>query len=69
MKFGGLENTSPCKGCADRVVGCHDKCKRYKEWRKALDKRLEIINKNKKAEADLNSERIAGIIKSKRGKR
>ena len=24
---------SPCKGCEDRVVGCHGGCERYKDFR------------------------------------
>lgn len=24
---------SPCKGCKDRSVGCHAKCKRYIDWK------------------------------------
>lgn len=31
----------PCKGCTDRVLGCHDKCEKYKESLKkyrALDR-------------------------------
>ena len=23
---------TPCKNCADRVVGCHGLCKDYNEW-------------------------------------
>lgn len=23
---------APCKTCTDRAVGCHDKCKRYKDY-------------------------------------
>ena len=23
----------PCKGCEDRVVGCHSRCDKYKEWK------------------------------------
>lgn len=24
---------SPCMGCSDRAVFCHDKCVKYKEWK------------------------------------
>lgn len=23
----------PCKGCKDRVVGCHVDCEKYKAWK------------------------------------
>lgn len=29
---------SPCKGCADRAEGCHDRCDRYLYWKKELKK-------------------------------
>ena len=25
--------TPPCKGCADRSVGCHGACERYKQFK------------------------------------
>lgn len=56
---------SPCRGCADRRVGCHDKCKRYKEWRKALDERNDVIHKNIKEEADFNTAHINAVSKRK----
>lgn len=39
----------PCRGCADRAVGCHGKCERYIKYRARLDlaKRL----KEKETEA------------------
>ena len=27
----------PCHYCKDRKVGCHGKCDKYKEYRKAVD--------------------------------
>ena len=35
---------SPCKGCEQRNVGCHDHCEKYKEWRSGLDE----LNKARK---------------------
>lgn len=26
----------PCRGCADRHVGCHQNCSDYKDWYSAL---------------------------------
>ena len=28
---------SPCKGCVAKVPACHDRCQKYKEWKKKLD--------------------------------
>ena len=28
---------SPCKGCNERFTACHDKCEKYKEWKKLVD--------------------------------
>ena len=38
---------SPCKGCADRIAGCHSECLKYKEWRADYDERKAVILKNK----------------------
>lgn len=39
---------SPCKDCADRNPGCHDKCKMYGEWKERLNK----LNQARKQYAD-----------------
>lgn len=31
----------PCHDCADRVVGCHSECERYKEYAEECHKRRE----------------------------
>lgn len=23
---------APCKGCQERIVGCHSNCEKYKQW-------------------------------------
>jgi hypothetical protein len=28
-----------CKGCTERYLGCHDKCEKYKNYRKELDEK------------------------------
>lgn len=28
---------APCKGCPDRVLGCHDDCIRYKKYKADMD--------------------------------
>lgn len=27
----------PCKGCQDRVIGCHATCERYMAWKELVD--------------------------------
>ena len=29
--------SAPCRGCADREVGCHGRCPRYAKWREKRD--------------------------------
>ena len=29
----GVRQKTPCKGCTERVAGCHSVCERYKEWK------------------------------------
>lgn len=38
----------PCKGCKDRYLGCHSKCKKYIEFRKKKDEWNELVIENKK---------------------
>ena len=33
-----IRDAPPCKGCAERYPGCHDKCGKYKEWKANLEK-------------------------------
>lgn len=36
---------APCKGCEDRKMGCHSKCEKYIEWKKATEERKKAIEK------------------------
>ena len=29
---------SPCYGCPDRAVGCHDRCERYQAYRAEMER-------------------------------
>lgn len=31
----GMRYQPPCRGCKDRSITCHGKCKKYNEYRKA----------------------------------
>lgn len=41
-------NEAPCKGCEERVVGCHGSCERYSAFRKKCN---EDIAKRKERNA------------------
>lgn len=38
--------SSPCKVCTDRVIGCHDKCEKFQGWKQ----RQMVIVENKRRE-------------------
>ena len=38
---------APCKDCADRVVGCHSTCDKYKDWKEQDRQRKELIYESK----------------------
>ena len=47
--------TSPiksCYKCQDRHIGCHSKCKRYKQERAEYDRQKEIVKKEKERHMD-----------------
>ena len=38
--------TSPCKDCKERQVGCHSTCEKYLEWNKKwVDNKIKISEK------------------------
>ena len=39
-----IRDKPPCKGCNERFTACHDKCDKYKEWKKLVDG----VNKDRK---------------------
>lgn len=41
---------APCKDCENRYVGCHGRCEKYLEFKKANDERLK--QKSLKIDAD-----------------
>lgn len=59
-----------CRDCADRKVGCHSTCEKYKQFRAKLDE----INEKRHKENDVNNyswelirrNRERGIKKNKR---
>lgn len=53
---------NPCKDCPRRYLGCHSKCKDYKEFRQALDER----NARIRQERDRDNSVRAVAIESRR---
>ena len=49
-----LEPMSPCLGCKERYIGCHDRCDAYLEYKKLLAEYKCEINKAKQLDAELN---------------
>jgi hypothetical protein len=40
---------APCKGCEERYVGCHSKCRKYIDYKTNLD----MINKSKRMASEV----------------
>lgn len=49
---------APCKNCTDRVLGCHDKCKRYIEFKTERKKELSALHSNDWVDATLMINRL-----------
>lgn len=46
---------SPCKNCSDRVVGCHDTCDKYKQFKQEVTQYREAKEKQRIGETlDIN---------------
>lgn len=39
--------TAPCKGCKDRVLGCHSECDKYKAYQAENERIKELERKDK----------------------
>lgn len=37
---------SPCRTCGDKQLGCHGKCERYIDYRKARDEYAALVRKH-----------------------
>lgn len=52
-------NKPPCdRDCKDRNIGCHGKCAKYIEWKKAYMERKKAIQKYNRSIADIDSYEI-----------
>ena len=58
--------TSPCKDCTERQVGCHSTCEKYLEWNKKwVDNKIKISEK-KYLMKQIDSHEIETTYKAKR---
>ena len=53
---------APCKDCEKRYVGCHGRCEKYLEFKKANDERL----KQKSFEVDADQYAIDNTMRIRR---
>lgn len=53
---------TPCKDCEKRYVGCHGRCEKYLEFKKANDERL----KQKSLEIDADQYAIDNTMRIRR---
>ena len=44
----------PCKGCEDRVIGCHSVCERYNTWKAERDEIKKELTKIAMQEQEQN---------------
>lgn len=51
---------APCKDCENRYVGCHDRCKKYQEYKKQSDEERENAHALKAEEMKILDSIIAG---------
>lgn len=45
----------PCKGCEERIVGCHSTCERYIEWKALIDLEREARNEETSISCQIRS--------------
>ena len=60
--MGKTKRYEPCKGCAERYIGCHSDCEKYAVYRKLFDERAE----EKRRARESNDFRHDGMTKSLR---
>lgn len=50
-----IDRLCPCKGCTERLVGCHSTCNRYLEWRKDRDQEVGSIKNKHQRERSIDN--------------
>lgn len=59
-------NDAPCKGCADRHVGCHSGCEKYKKFREPFDAAMRERDRLREADSLHHDSRLKGYKTYKR---
>ncbi len=49
-----IKQLPPCKGCEDRVIGCHSVCERYITWKAERDEIKKELTKIAMQEQEQN---------------
>jgi hypothetical protein len=59
-----------CKDCADRAIGCHTCCERYRTYRAGIDARIEMnrIESVSKGYVSIREARVRRAMMKRRGK-
>lgn len=60
---------APCKDCAERAVGCHGTCEKYKDWKKNEGAEKAKMIKAYKTERALEDYQIKEKIKNQKRNR
>lgn len=60
--------TPPCNKCPERHIGCHGKCKRYREYKLERDRLLAEQHKNSQVNQDIERTRDNFFKQRGRGK-
>ena len=55
-----FKQLSPCMGCTERNLACHDNCEKYKEWKSAFDDDKQKHKEDKKKRAELAEVKRSG---------
>lgn len=53
-----MHKISPCKGCSERVPGCHDRCTSYQQWK--MEHTAARIDTNIKRKYEVTQHSILG---------
>ena len=62
------KTVAPCKGCANRLVGCHGSCKEYSNWSKTEQAINDAIRKSRNDEIMQQEGEINGLRRRKEEK-
>lgn len=58
--------SAPCKGCVNRVVGCHSTCGQYKQFANERKEYVRKVNACRRKEREYMEVKHASIYKSLR---